>query len=247
MHKFFVDQKVSEDRITLSGYEQRHLKEVLRLKAGEKVQVTDRDGEAFICEILENRKEETSLAVLGPAEKETENRNVSITLIQGIPKGAKQELILQKGTELGIDAYLPFFASRSVVKPSKNDRKKAERLRRIAHEAAKQSGRRKIPEVFDFQSFTEMVSGLEQYDAVLLAYENEEDRRLKAVLRELPQKEDRLSLAVLIGPEGGFDAQEIEELKEKGAELFTFGERILRTETAGLAAVAQINYEYDEG
>ncbi|MGI6108736.1 MAG: RsmE family RNA methyltransferase [Eubacteriaceae bacterium] len=248
MHRFFLEQPLQQDceRIFLSGDENRHLTSVLRLGPGEDVILTDPAG--LVCEarIIHTGNDATELEPVAFLPPETENKTAEITLFQGIPKGSKQEMIVQKGTELGISAFVPFYSKRSVVRPSGSDEKKRTRLQRIAREASKQSGRVFVPEVSAFVSFSDLEEALAPFDLVLLAYENEDNIRLKELLRSV-EREQHLKIAVIVGPEGGFDEGEVVRLEEWGAQRFTFGKRILRTETAGLAAAAQINYEFDEG
>lgn len=247
MRTFFTDQPVAPDdqSALLTGEEHRHLSQVLRFAPDDELIIQDPEGRGYRCRIRKIGRQETLLDILEPVSAHTENRRVHTTLIQGMPKGSKADLIVQKAVELGAAGYLPFYSHRSVVRPSKNDVKKQERLARIAREAAKQSGREIVPGVEAAVSFKEMKERLSDFDLVLLAYENEDNTRLKEILREVSPT-DSVSAALIIGPEGGFEDWEVEELREAGARVFTFGERILRTETAGLCALSQINYEFDE-
>lgn len=248
MHRFFLNAPLAENanEALLSGEEQHHLVSVLRLGPGDRAVLTDPAGTVCEAEIVENTDEGTLFRIIERMPPETENTRVRITLFQGVPKGSKSDLIVQKGTELGISAFVPFYSKRSVVKPSGSDSKKRQRLQRIAREAAKQSGRVFVPEVSEFVPFAALEEAFRPFDAVLLAYENENNIRLKDLLQEMPRDRD-LSVAVIVGPEGGFEDAETVRLALWGAKLFTFGRRILRTETAGIAAAAQINYEFDEG
>lgn len=247
MRTFFTEEPVLPDAKTaaLSGEEHRHLSQVLRFAPDDELIIQDPEGRGYHCRIRNIDRHETSLEIIEPIEVQTENRIARTTLIQGMPKGSKGDLIVQKAVELGAVGYLPFYSHRSVVKPSKNDLKKQERLARIAREAAKQSGRVSVPEIAHAVSFDEMKNRLQDFDLILLAYENEDNTRLKEILREVTP-EGPVSIGLIIGPEGGFEDWEVKELCDAGARVFTFGERILRTETAGLCALSQINYEFDE-
>jgi len=156
------------------------------------------------------------------------------------------DLIVQKGTELGIFEFIPTITSRVDVK-LKGDFKKLDRLNRIALEACKQSKRSLIPRVKEVINFDEALLQLREMDLILIPYENAENFGVKSLIREL--KENNVDLksivdvGILIGPEGGFEEEEINILKENGAKIITLGNRILRTETAGFTATALIQYE----
>lgn len=247
MRTFFIEDAVAPDakQAVLTGEEHRHLSQVLRFAPDDELIIQDPDGRGYHCRIERIDRHETLLEILEPVEVQTENQKARVTLVQGMPKGSKGDFIVQKAVELGAVGYLPFYSRRSVVKPSKNDLKKQERLARIAREAAKQSGREIVPEIEAAEDFDSMKQRLQDFDLVLLAYENEDNTRLKDILREV-SPEGPVKIALIIGPEGGFEDWEVDQLVEAGAKVFTFGERILRTETAGLCALSQINYEFDE-
>ena len=155
------------------------------------------------------------------------------------------ELIIQKTIELGIYKIIPVDMVRCVVKlEEKDQKKKIERWQKIAEGAAKQSKRDIIPKIEDKIKLKEVINKIEQYDVFIVAYEEETNRTLKQVLKELENK-NNYKIGILVGPEGGIDAKEIENLKENGATIVTLGKRILRTETAPITMVSNILYELE--
>lgn len=244
MSKFFVDKScIAGDFITLvDNNDIRHLTKVLRLKEGSLVDISDgvsTEYETVIEDVLEG---EVVLKILKarPFEKEPELR---ITLFQGIPKAGKMELIIQKNVELGIFSITPVFMERTVVVEKGNFSKKLDRWQKVSDEAVKQCKRGIIPKINDQLYFKEMLTQLNEFDLILFPYENEANYSIKDCLRGLETKP--CSVAVIIGPEGGFADAEVAKLDEIGAERVTLGKTILRTETAGMATVAMTMYELE--
>ncbi len=221
-----------------------HILHVLRKEIGAHITVCDGNGQDYECEIVSASAEEIKCKILNQCLAETEPE-VKLTLFQGLPKAEKMEWLLQKGVEIGICEFIPVAAERSIVKL---DNKKADgkiaRWNKIAHSAAKQSGRGILPEVHSLMTVDQAIQSFSSYDLVLVLYEEDRGRSLKSLLREqkvLPKK-----IALWIGPEGGFDPAEIDKLKQAGAITAGLGPRILRTETAGMIAAALVLYEYDQ-
>ena len=198
--------------------------------------------------------------IIEKINKTTES-NVHITLFQGLPKFEKMELIIQKNTEVGVSKIVPVIMERTVVKiDEKVAGKKLERWQKIAEIASKQSMRDIIPKIDNIIKLKD--TDITNFDAVLVAYENEEHNKLKDELQKLKQKlksnssnnsskdntEDTLkyNIAIVIGPEGGIAEKEIEMLAEKNARFVSLGKRILRTETAGLVMAGNVLYELEE-
>jgi 16S rRNA (uracil1498-N3)-methyltransferase len=241
MHKFFVDcSSVVEDTIVITGDDVNHITKVLRLRQNEKVQISNGQGMEYICSIEELNKKDVQCKII-ESFKNTTEAPLSITLFQGLPKAQKMEFIIQKCVEIGIREIQPVITKRVVVKVDGKDiTGKLERWQRIAEEAAKQSNRGIIPRILPPISFQEALEKLTSMDMSVVPYEKENSRGLKKVLRE---ENVVKNIGVLIGPEGGFDEQEIEDCLDSKIIPVTLGPRILRTETAGFVAATIILYE----
>ena len=252
MHRFFIEpHAVCGNEAVLTGEDVQHIAKVLRLRAGDEVTLCDGAKTEYTARIDSVEKERITLCILETAASKTESA-VEITLYQGLPKAGKLETIIQKCVELGIGKVIPFDAERSVVKLSEKDfAKKQSRYQRVAYEAAKQSRRGIIPEVGESLKFKEMVEELDQYDLILFPYENEEGTTIKDCLREVVRRvqageaELPKRVCIIIGPEGGFADKEAAMLDEAGAQRVSLGKTILRTETAGPAALAMTMYELE--
>ena len=247
MSKFFVKtDKVNNDTILIDTDDVNHIKNVLRKDVGDLIIVCDYEKKInYNCKIEEIGKKEIICKIESQKESESES-NIRIDIFQGLPKADKMELIIQKGTELGVNSFIPVEFKRSVVKiDSKDEDKKQARWQKIAEVAAKQSGRDMIPLIKRKENVKNICKLFENYDIVLVAYEAEEKNSLKNALKSLNVNAKELKIAVIIGPEGGIDIEEIEVFKEAGAKIVTLGKRILRTETVCLAISAIINYELE--
>jgi 16S rRNA (uracil1498-N3)-methyltransferase len=226
------------DTVLLSPEESAHVTRVLRMLPGEKVQLIAAER-LYAGELIAVDATATTARVL--AELPSSEAVVQVTLVQGLPKADKMEMIIQKATELGVWDVLPVEMERSVARFDPKDTRKLERWNRVAREAAKQSGRARVPEVRAPLRMAQAVKALqaEQYDAVLIAWEEEGDRLLSKVLaRKLMKSPGLRKMALVIGPEGGITPAEVEALTAIGAESVSLGRHILRTETAGLCALA---------
>jgi len=244
MPKFFVEpSKVNGTNIVIDTEDVSHITRVLRMAEGDKITVCDSCGIDYEAEITDISKNEIICKILSSCKSDTEPA-VSVTLYQALPKASKMEYIIQKTTELGVSAVVPVIMARCVSKinDKKDGVKKAERWRKIAESAAKQSGRGIIPTVEEPITFDEAVSRLAAAELSFAPYECEEENTVKKILRD---KTSFKEAAFIIGPEGGFDPAEIDKLKNSGVKTVTLGKRILRTETAGEAVVAMIMYETD--
>lgn len=241
MHRFFVDRsQISGEVVTISGEDLKHIKNVLRLKAGEEVSICDGKENDYVAVIESIDSQEVLLSIVDSFKSKGE-APIKLKLYQGLPKGDKMELIVQKCTELGVSEIVPMATKRAVVKLSdeKKISKKLERWQKIAEEAAKQSKRGRIPLVDRLVTLKEAVAELGEDELALMLYESEIENSLKKALREYDGK----AVSVFVGPEGGFEESEAEMLEAAGAKVVSLGNRILRTETAGLAVAAVIMYE----
>lgn len=245
MSKFFVkENQINNDKIHILGEDVNHIANVLRMKKEDEVQICNQEtGENYITKIISFSKDEIECEIVKKII-ETVESNVDITLFQGIPKFDKMELIIQKNTEVGVKKIVPVLMERTVVKlDEKTANKKIERWQKIAEVAAKQSMRDIIPEIENIVKLKDITK--QDYDEVLVAYENEEKNMLKQELKKL-QGKDRYKIAIVIGPEGGISEKEIEILKNMGASFVSLGKRILRTETAGIVMSGNIMYELED-
>lgn len=228
-------------RITDKG-DIRHLSKVLRLKEGDEVDVSDSMEWEYRAEIVSIAEEEVVLVILDK-QKFAREPELLVTLFQGIPKAGKMETIIQKCVELGVHAIVPVFMERTVVVEKGNFGKKLDRWQKISDEAVKQCKRGTVPQIGQQLRFSEMAEAVKDYDLILFPYENEDDYSIKDCLRSLKVKPK--TIAVIIGPEGGFSEKEADALDQAGAVQVTLGKTILRTETAGMAALAMTMYELE--
>lgn len=246
MHKFFTEpNNITEAEGRILGDDVKHIYKVLRLSEGEEVVLNNCEGIEYLGKIASITKSEVIVNIIKKLNINNESK-IKVHLFQGLPKGQKMDLIVQKGTELGIVEFIPTLTARVDVK-LKGEFKKLDRLNRIALEASKQSKRSIIPQVKEVIEFKEALDRLKEMDLVLVPYENAEDFGIKSLIRKLEKENADLSniknVGILIGPEGGFEEEEIDTLKRQGAHIVTLGNRILRTETAGFTATALIQYE----
>ena len=230
MHRFFAE-RIGADTAVLSKEESAHALRVLRMNEGDACQAI-LEGELFAAQILEAG--ESVILRLGDKLPTTEAA-VRITLYQGLPKGDKMEFILQKCTEIGVHRFVPVLFSRCVVKWDKKDNeKKLPRWQRIVQEAAKQSGRALMPEVEAPITVKELMERMAVHGQVLVPWEEEKGNGIRK------KWQGARDVAIVIGPEGGMDEKEVTAMQEVGAAAVTLGPRILRTETAGMAAAVSL-------
>ncbi len=247
MHHFFVSpQKIDTElmKVQIDGEDVNHIKNVLRMKAGEEMLISDGEGNDYLCSI---KKFEDGSVIADITDKEFEGTELpsKIYLFQGLPKSDKMELIIQKAVELGVYKIIPVATKRAIVKlDKKKEQTKLKRWNEIAKSAAKQSRRSIIPQVENVMSFGEALEYAKDFDLNLIPYENYKDMtETKNVMKKV--KKD-LSIGIFIGPEGGFDEQEIEKAVSCNIERISLGKRILRTETAGLMIVSVIMFELEQ-
>ena len=242
MNRFFIEKEnITDSAAVLYGDDVKHISSVLRLRIGDEVMLCDGMGTDYRAKIAAVSKAEAHFDILSSSPALTEPR-CSLTLFQGLPKAGKLETIIQKCVELGIIEVVPVAMERSVVRLSKKDfGKKLERYQRVAMEASKQSRRGVIPRVGGLIEPKEIDPAA--FDALLLAYELEGEHSIKAVLDALDSNVRRIG--VIIGPEGGISDDEAKLFASLGAQSFSLGLRILRTETAGPAITAIIMYHME--
>lgn len=241
MYKFFVQkQNIFNNKAVIEGEDVKHIYKVLRLNVGEKISINNCEGEEYLGEIADISKTKVEINLIDKLLLNNESP-INIYLFQGLPKSSKMDLIVQKNTELGIKEITPIITERVVVKSELSEFKKVDRWNRIALEACKQSKRSLIPKINTPIEFKELLSELKHMDLIVVPYENEENLGLKNI--NFKNRHIIKNIAVIIGPEGGFEGFEIDALKSLGAYIITLGPRILRTETAGFVCLAQLMYE----
>ena len=242
-HFFVTPSQVGETDIYIEGSDVNHMKNVLRMRYGEELTVSDGDNLKYRCAVERYEEGRAVLKILERMQSDTELSS-RIYLFQGLPKQDKMELIIQKAVELGVYQIIPVSTSRCVVKlDEKKAVKKAERWRQIAVSAAKQSGRGYIPEVVPVISYQEALAQAKKLNVILIPYELE--RGMRETRKIIEAIKPGQSIAVFIGPEGGFEKEEVEQALGCGARAVTLGRRILRTETAGLTALSVLMFHLE--
>lgn len=268
MYQFFIEEsQLSGDKISIFGSDVNHIKNVLRMKSGERVRISISDnGRSFFGIIDTLLEDEVCVSVEREDEKGTELSN-PIYLFQGLPKGDKMELIIQKAVELGVYKVIPVAMKNCVVKlDEKKAQNKVKRWQAISESAAKQSKRTLIPEIQMPLTWKEALHMAEALDVVLVPYENE--RGMDATREMLQSIKKGQSIGIFVGPEGGFSPEEIEAIApvcaedegnaqvttadekedtaQKKVSRISLGRRILRTETAGIVALSMLVFCLDE-
>ena len=267
MHHFFVkNDQIRNDKIYIIGEDYNHAANVLRLRSGEQVLISDEDGQDYLCEVeyaldaknKAEKREGKEEVQMGPViedlafaglshlrltirERQTENHELParVWLFQGLPKSDKMEWIIQKATELGVSDIVPVDMKNCVTRiDGKKAAAKEKRWQAIAESAAKQSKRSRIPTVHPVMKFTDAIRSSDHFDVRILPYEAKNGivSMCESIVSFLPGRD----IAVLIGPEGGFDHMEVKLAESRGWTVVSLGKRILRTETAALAVLSMI-------
>lgn len=246
MYQFFVaPEQIQGNRIVITGKDVNHIKNVLRMKPGEEISISNGlDGKDYRCGI-EELKEEEILCTLRFIKEEGVELPSKVYLFQGLPKADKMEMIIQKAVELGVYEIIPVACKRSVVKlDEKKAKSKILRWQGIAEAAAKQSRRAIIPRIQDVMSFQKAAAYSENAQVRMIPYELAEGmENTRELIGGLRPGQD---VAVFIGPEGGFAQEEIDCAGERGIVPITLGRRILRTETAGMTVLSIIMYHLEQ-
>ena len=246
MQRFFVEPHQIDEaahQIRIVGTDVNHISNVLRMKQGEEVWISDGGKKEYRCAIEAFGPDEVLLHIIYAQEPDYELPG-RIYLFQGLPKADKMELIIQKAVELGVYEIIPVETKRCVVKlDGKKAAKKVDRWQQIAESAAKQSRRMLIPHVHEVISFGDALKYAQSVDVLLIPYELAKGmRETKEILAGI---EPGQSIGIFIGPEGGFEEKEVETAISEGAKPITLGRRILRTETAGLAILSVLMFQLE--
>ncbi|MBN2057582.1 MAG: 16S rRNA (uracil(1498)-N(3))-methyltransferase [Candidatus Saganbacteria bacterium] len=253
MHRFFVSKEQIPE---ITGSDAHQIIHVLRLKPGAELKLLDGSGTAYQAKISSMSKDKVTCEITGSRAQNPEPRT-QITIAQCLPKGRKMDLIVQKCTELGAARIIPVLSERTVAKGEKLDR-----WHKIAKEAAEQSGRATVPQIDPLTKFEGVLTISKDFDLCLIPWELEKELTLKKILgprtcltgRQAQNLEPNTqnpepknpSIMVIIGPEGGFSQAEVDQAKKNGFTPISLGQRILRTETAGLAILSMISYELEQ-
>ena len=245
MDRFFVDKKninLENNTCIIEGEDVKHISKVLRCRIGEELEVCDNNNNEYICEITNIDKNQVELNILEKVDIQRES-DLKIKVYQGLPKGPKMEMILQKLTEVGVDEIILVQTKRTVVKvDDKKEDKKLERWERIIYEAAKQSKRGKLPTLRGVLTFKEALADMKENDFNIAPYENEKTKSIKQAIKGVNIN----NIGIFVGPEGGFEETEIEAIEDIGGQSVSLGPRILRTETASLVASSIVLYELSD-
>lgn len=244
MYHFFVTPaQIADGYVVITGQDVNHIRNVLRMKPGEKIAVRDGISRNYICE-LEDIGAEAVRALILSSEEDSTELPAKLVLFQGLPKSDKMELIIQKAVELGAYEIVPVATRRAVVKlDKKKEEAKKKRWNAIAESAAKQCGRMRIPEVKDVMSLTEAFAYAGGFDFNIIPYELAEGMEETRTI--LDKIRPGMQVGIFIGPEGGFDVAEIEEAMAAGVSPITLGRRILRTETAGMTVLSILMFRLE--
>lgn len=240
MNRFFIcKDQIIGDRIEIIGKDVKHIRDVLRLKNKDRIEILS-ENRTYICEILEINSDVVLVSILDSFEGKNEPP-IDIILYQGIAKGDKMDFIIQKCTEIGVKEIYPIVTNRTIVKikDKRKEQKKVERWKTIAEEAAKQSKRDTIPIVSNIITYNEMIHILDGEENIIVPYEMERMNTLKKAFKDIKNG----NIHIIIGPEGGFEEKEINAILNIGGKPVSLGPRILRTETAGIVVISITLYE----
>lgn len=241
MYNFFVeDSQINENIVKIVGEDYKHISKVLRMSINEKISICIKQTEErFLAKIIDIDNERVMCEII---EKFQSNETkINVTVYQGIPKSDKMEYIIQKSVELGAKNIVPVEMKNCIAK-IKEPNKKITRWQVISEASAKQSKRNIIPKIAYPINIIEMQNEFSKYDLVLVAYENEKNVGIKEILKDYKSAKN---IAIIIGPEGGLTENEVKQIEEKGGISVSLGKRILRTETASLALLSILMYEFE--
>ena len=244
MRRFFLEKnRVKESKATIRGSEAKHIGRVLRLGVGDTLYLLDENGWEYKAEIISKSSKLVEVELLKKSPPR-EDSSITVVLGQALPKAKKMDFIVQKATELGVSTIIPFFSERTI--PSLDDKqlkKRRIRWKRIAAEATKQCGRLVVPQIEEMLPFKEILKEWSDNSLKIILWEDEKNIKLKQVLSE---NQPHQKVIILIGPEGGFTAEEVDMARQAGFKSVSLGKYILRTETVGLCLLNILQYEWGE-
>lgn len=245
MHHFFVNPNaVGSEAVVITGTDVNHIKNVLRMKKGEQILISDGQGQDYFCEIESLTEQEITARIKDNVFEGTELSS-KFFLFQALPKADKMEFIIQKAVELGVTEIIPVQTRRAVVKlDAKKEEKKLERWQMISESAAKQSRRGIIPKIMNIMTFPKALEYAKAFDINIIPYENFKNMpETKKILNKIGPN---MKAGIFIGPEGGFEESEIELAIQQGVIPISLGRRILRTETAGMALLSVLMFQLEQ-
>ncbi len=244
MRRFFLEKnRVKESKATIRGSEAKHIGRVLRLGVGDTLYLLDENGWEYKAEIISKSSKLVEVELLKKSPPR-EDSSITVVLGQALPKAKKMDFIVQKATELGVSTIIPFFSERTI--PSLDDKqlkKRRIRWKRIAAEATKQCGRLVVPQIEEMLPFKEILKEWSDNYLKIILWEDEKNIKLKQVLSD---NQPQQKVIILIGPEGGFTAEEVDMARQAGFKSVSLGKYILRTETVGLCLLNILQYEWGE-
>jgi 16S rRNA (uracil1498-N3)-methyltransferase len=244
MHRFFVAPELVqrlEAEIPLPREVAHQLRDVLHLQVGEQVVLLDNSGDELLASIASVSKSAVDVRLVERRAGKNES-SVRIILCQGLLKSARFEWVLEKGTELGVSVFSPILCRRSLAGLEDAGTSKMQRWQRIITEAAEQSGRARLPALLPIRPLTRALNDIPPGALALMPWE--EERAL--MLRDALKSSSSSTVIIFIGPEGGLTADEVNQAQQHGAQVVSLGSRILRAETAALAAVTSVMYELEQ-
>jgi len=240
--RFFVPK---DQLPNILGQDAHQIKDVLRMKIGDEIELLDGTGKIYQAKIAEIKKDQVIAEIIS-AQQTDNQQKFQATIAQCLPKHKKMDWIIQKCTELGVAKIIPTLSERSIAKGEK-----LERWQKIAKEASEQSGRTTIPEITNLLKFEEVLKLKNNYALALIPWELEKEKTLKSILiahnsQLIPSPQHPApNILIFIGPEGGFSQEEVSKAQTAKFIPITLGSRILRTETAGISTLSMINYHFD--
>lgn len=253
MHRFFVAPELVQQpgaRIPLPKELAHQVRDVLHLQAGEQVILLDNSGDEIPATVASASKSAVEVQLLDRRAGKSESP-VRIILCQGLLKSARFEWVLEKGTELGVSVFSPILCRRSMTGLEYAGSAKMQRWQRIITEAAEQSGRTRLPKLLPIRTLKDALANIPPGALALMPWEEEHALTLRDALRsppdrQLPAQRRQITAVLFIGPEGGLTEEEVRQAQQLGAQIVSLGPRILRAETAALAAVASVMYELEQ-
>ncbi|UOE95643.1 16S rRNA (uracil(1498)-N(3))-methyltransferase [Alkalihalobacillus sp. LMS39] len=248
MQRYFVKpEQMTETKVEITGEDVKHIARVMRMSQGDEIICCNNQGRVCKVEIASISDQAVHTNILEEITTNTE-LPINVTIVQGLPKGDKLDVIVQKGTELGASMFIPFQSERAIVKwDRKKQEKKIERLEKIAKEAAEQSYRAKIPYITPSMSVEDIIQKTESYTTKMIAYEEvakkpDEPSQLYKLLNHTNRGD---SFVCVIGPEGGLTTKEVTKLTDAGFIPCSLGPRIVRTETAAMYVLSAVSYHFE--